>query len=284
MRHIFVRRADGDGQVGAGDTLLTTLTTAADGTYSFEVSSKGDYVLNVDTASLPPGHAMTTDNVETASFSSMGFSDPGNFGERQTFVAFEAVTRLDRSDISKAPHRAFVLDNLIEQTRGTDRFLTLVDHFKVTSRYPEVLSAAQHNAENDTGVKAIRLLLQKQQMGLIRASLESEDTERAIKTARVLERARENRAVGALLVIEPEVVRQPPFKFGHSGKVTEINILVFHAVPEPFDIDIIQSPATAVHVGQNLAAEQPTSEVTAGELAVLISVEYTGMRSNRRAI
>ena len=72
------RDADGDGQVSAGDTLLTTQTTAADGTYLFEVSSKGDYVLNVDTASLPLGHFMTTDNVETASFSSMGFSDPGN--------------------------------------------------------------------------------------------------------------------------------------------------------------------------------------------------------------
>ena len=67
------RDADDDGQVIAGDTLLTTETAAADGTYSLEVSSKGDSVLNVDLTSLAAGHFMTTDNVETASFTSMGF-------------------------------------------------------------------------------------------------------------------------------------------------------------------------------------------------------------------
>lgn len=40
--------------------------------------SGGDYVLNVDTGTLPPGASLTTDNVETASFTNLGQLDCDN--------------------------------------------------------------------------------------------------------------------------------------------------------------------------------------------------------------
>ena len=67
-----------NGVVDSGDVLVDTATTAGDGTYSFEFNAVGDFVLSVDPSSLPSGHTMTTDSVESASFATVGNTDPGN--------------------------------------------------------------------------------------------------------------------------------------------------------------------------------------------------------------
>ena len=72
------RDVNNNNVVDAGDIVVATTTTASDGTYSFEFAAQGEFVLDVNPASLPSGHTMTTDNVEEASFSSLGNTDPGN--------------------------------------------------------------------------------------------------------------------------------------------------------------------------------------------------------------
>ena len=72
------RDVNNNNLVDAGDLVIATTTTATDGTYSFEFAAQGEFVLDVNPASLPSGHTMTTDNVEEASFSSLGNTDPGN--------------------------------------------------------------------------------------------------------------------------------------------------------------------------------------------------------------
>ncbi len=72
------RDTNGNGQVDAGDVLVAAQDTDAAGHYAFTIAAYGDFVLEIDTGDLPAGHTMTTDNVETASFSSFGNADAFN--------------------------------------------------------------------------------------------------------------------------------------------------------------------------------------------------------------
>jgi uncharacterized repeat protein (TIGR01451 family)/fimbrial isopeptide formation D2 family protein len=69
-------------QVDSGDTLLATTDTDASGNYSFNIALADNFVLKVQTSSLPATDVLTSDNVETASFTSTsGGSDiDNNFG------------------------------------------------------------------------------------------------------------------------------------------------------------------------------------------------------------
>ena len=67
-----------DGLVDAGDTLLDTTFTTADGSYSWTTGVLGDYVIEVDASTLPPDALLTTDDVEVATFTAAGQDDAGN--------------------------------------------------------------------------------------------------------------------------------------------------------------------------------------------------------------
>ncbi|MBO6574165.1 MAG: DUF11 domain-containing protein [Rhodothermales bacterium] len=72
------RDKNGNGQVDAHDPFVASRLTAADGTYTFHVSSLGDFVLETDLRTYPNNTELTTDNVETASFTNFGQTDTGN--------------------------------------------------------------------------------------------------------------------------------------------------------------------------------------------------------------
>lgn len=72
------RDNNGDGQVDYNDTFVAATITALDGTYSFHVSSLGDFVIESDLSTYPGNASLTTDNVETASFAHYGQHDTGN--------------------------------------------------------------------------------------------------------------------------------------------------------------------------------------------------------------
>ena len=70
---------NGDGMVDGGDTLLETKVADANGEYTFLLAAQdGDFVMEIDTGTLPSGGSLTTDNVEVASFTGYGSSDTGN--------------------------------------------------------------------------------------------------------------------------------------------------------------------------------------------------------------
>lgn len=72
------RDANGNGKVDLTDMFVADTETAGDGTYSFTVSSLGDFVIETDEDTYPSGTSLTTDNVETASFTAFGQTDAGN--------------------------------------------------------------------------------------------------------------------------------------------------------------------------------------------------------------
>ena len=69
---------DGDGVFDAGDTLIQTTITAADGTYDFFLGTDGLFFLDTDVGTYPVGATLTTDNEEQAQFVGMNQVDPGN--------------------------------------------------------------------------------------------------------------------------------------------------------------------------------------------------------------
>jgi uncharacterized repeat protein (TIGR01451 family) len=81
QRSVYInlyRDLNGNGKVDYNDVFVAATVTAQDGTYAFHVSSLGDFVLESDLGTYPVHTALTTDNTETASFSSYGQHDRGN--------------------------------------------------------------------------------------------------------------------------------------------------------------------------------------------------------------
>jgi uncharacterized repeat protein (TIGR01451 family) len=72
------RDNNNDGAVDAGDTLIQTTVSPADGFYEFFITSTGNFVLDIDTTDLPSGWSLTTDNVEEADFTNYGNVESGN--------------------------------------------------------------------------------------------------------------------------------------------------------------------------------------------------------------
>ncbi len=73
---------DGDGQIGAGDTLQATLTTGSDGSYLFTGLADGDYIISI--ASPPSGYTFTGTD-----------SDPGSAGDQLAASVSSGSTSLD---------------------------------------------------------------------------------------------------------------------------------------------------------------------------------------------
>lgn len=66
------RDTNGSGTVDGADVLLVSQNTASGGLFDFLFAANGAFVMDVDTATLPPANSvLTTDNVEPANFGSL---------------------------------------------------------------------------------------------------------------------------------------------------------------------------------------------------------------------
>ncbi len=73
------RDTNSSGTIDPGDTLAGQQTTSSGGGYLFTTAAAGEFLVDIDTSTLPAGATLTTDNYEDADFgASFGLSDPGN--------------------------------------------------------------------------------------------------------------------------------------------------------------------------------------------------------------
>ncbi|NUQ37112.1 MAG: S8 family serine peptidase [Caldilineales bacterium] len=61
------------------EPLLASAVTDANGVYAFTVATHGAYILSVDVATLPEGHALTTGNTQTAAFAKNAAPNSADF-------------------------------------------------------------------------------------------------------------------------------------------------------------------------------------------------------------
>lgn len=87
--YLFVDQ-DGDGNIDPEDTRLQETTSDVNGDYSFLYASTGNLLVRTEFSSYPAAYALTTDNVEAASF-----TDGVNFGETDNNNNFGLATGPD---------------------------------------------------------------------------------------------------------------------------------------------------------------------------------------------
>ncbi len=121
--------------------------------------------------------------------------DPG----KARLVSTEALKRLTATDIGKHPHQAAALEALLGQVRGTSQFVELVGKFNVATAYGDLLVLAQAHPDDQAGVDATMMLLQKRQFSRLQAALEGDDLSKALATAQALANAADGRSEKLLM-------------------------------------------------------------------------------------
>ena len=79
--------------------------------------------------------------------------------------------------------------------------------------------------------------------------------------------------MGTLLIKEAEVGLKPLSEISNAVVGVEVDMLVLHRAPEPFDKDVVHPPSFAIHADLDLVGLQDAGELLAGELTPLIGVE-----------
>ncbi|MBI5757040.1 MAG: NPCBM/NEW2 domain-containing protein [Planctomycetales bacterium] len=82
-------------------------------------------------------------------------------------VSAEALNRLKGFDVSKNAAQKAALNRVLDSLTGQPQFLTLVEKFNVTDRYPDLLALAASKPDDQIGIDAVRVLLAKDQQQLL---------------------------------------------------------------------------------------------------------------------
>ena len=162
------------------------------------------------------------------------------------FVVYEALMRIGRDDISKDPLQRSEVERIAEGTKGTPEYLQLVEHFGLTPRFPGILQVATGHPDDSSAGRAIRLLLENGRGELIDASLKSNENELAVRTAKALRTARDERAVDMLVDVfgNPERTLEVRRHAAQALGSTQRGALVLVGMVQDEDVDEELLPVT----------------------------------------
>jgi putative membrane-bound dehydrogenase-like protein len=144
---------------------------------------------------------------KTAALLGIAFGARSREGTKETLAAVEAAQRLRSADLGDDPRRREALEKLLDATRGTSRFVSLVDRFDVESRHPELLALAAGDPDGQLAGEAMRALLAKNGSNVIRSALDGSDAEAGVRVARALGAAADGRGAGLLLAVVEDAAR-----------------------------------------------------------------------------
>jgi putative membrane-bound dehydrogenase-like protein len=126
---------------------------------------------------------------------------------RYAVIVTEALNRVKGFDLTKDPNARDVLNKVLDQTRGSVQFLTLVDRFNLEDRYPEIVALAQDQPDSQLAVDAVKLLVNKEHRQLVLQALRDDDPLRAAALARALGNATDNKTAALLVPIVDDAAR-----------------------------------------------------------------------------
>jgi putative membrane-bound dehydrogenase-like protein len=141
----------------------------------------------------------------------LAFSTSGS-EDRAWFITAEALGRLQNFDLSKNPEHAAALNRVLDHSRGSERFVNLVDRFGIKDRYAELVPLAAANPDNQLGVEAIRVLMSKRQQPLVERALARQDDASTAGLVRALGNSGDGRAVNLLMAIVRSKDRPAEFR------------------------------------------------------------------------
>ncbi|HND52634.1 MAG TPA: c-type cytochrome, partial [Pirellulaceae bacterium] len=131
----------------------------------------------------------------------LAFGAHGGDADRTALITAESVKRLPPVDVKKNKEHAAALEKLLARLRGTSAFVELVGKFSVEDRYSDLLALAQEKPDEQLGVDAMAVLLQKDQRQLLADGLKHKEPRMAAATARALSNSADGRIVSLLLPI-----------------------------------------------------------------------------------
>ena len=119
-------------------------------------------------------------------------------GADRIALAVDALTRLEGVDLNaNAALKGRVLQ-VLEKTRGTPGFVKLVQHFNLPDQNAGLLEVAVAQPSGESGVEAMRLILDTGGAALVRQALEGTNAIAATKTAEALGNTGDKQAVSLL--------------------------------------------------------------------------------------
>ncbi len=158
----------------------------------------------------------------------------GLFGDaaKTKFVNTEAIARLKGFDVSKNFQQKAALNQILDGLKGDPQFIALVEKFNVTDRFPELLALAQAKPDDQIGIDAVKVLLDKKANELLSAALASDkDKGRvALATATALSNSGDANASPLLLPVvkndkAPADLRRQAIKGATRSKAGATDIL-----------------------------------------------------------
>ena len=136
---------------------------------------------------------------KTEALESLVFDINYDESDKSTLIALEALLRLDGTDILADTGKRNRIMQLVENAHGTEQFVLIVSHYKLENFYPDLLKIALSSTDQVVVIKAITVLFDFDQTGLIGESLNNEESEIGSTTAAALALSRDSRSVPILL-------------------------------------------------------------------------------------
>jgi putative membrane-bound dehydrogenase-like protein len=118
---------------------------------------------------------------------------PGVGEAKHTFVATEALLRLDDFDIREDDETFAKVSTLVGNAAGSPQFARLVERYGLTEHYPSLMAVALANTDNPAGITAIRILLDTGNDDAIAEVVGGDDVQAAVAAVTVLGNSHEER-------------------------------------------------------------------------------------------
>jgi putative heme-binding domain-containing protein len=136
----------------------------------------------------------------------LAVADPPTDNDRK-MIALEALTRLKGTDINANPSLKASLLKVLDWTRGTPDFVTIVQDFHITGQNAGLLEVAEKNPADESGVKALRMIFASGDAGAIQDALARTNSATATKTAEALGNTHDKQIVPLLLPLVTDARR-----------------------------------------------------------------------------
>lgn len=117
---------------------------------------------------------------------------------KRTFVATQALLRLEDFDIRETPDILAKVSRLIRDAQGTPEFVRLVRRYRLEAFYPSLMAVALENKDTPTGITAIRMLLDAGNDEIVSETLRGDEIQAALSAVEVLGNSRHDRALEML--------------------------------------------------------------------------------------
>lgn len=125
----------------------------------------------------------------------------GQFGDeaKTKLINAEAISRLKAFDATNNAEHLSSLNRVLDGMKGQAQFVSLVDKFNVTNRFPDLMKLAQAKPDEQLSIDAVRVLLGKNQVDLLQSALANREGKTAVATATALSNSGDARAAELLL-------------------------------------------------------------------------------------